>query len=491
MPDLPFSQLFFPIKGILVSYDRVTRAFSPLPGADDPAHVQSNPSWSPDGKYIAFARSTAYELQNMRGKGKILLTADECREFVKDGKPFLFDLYRVPFNGGKGGVAEPIAGASNNGMSNFFPRYSPDGKWIVFCKARSYMLLQPDSTLHVIPSEGGEARKLECNTSRMNSWHSFSPNGKWMVFSSKSNSPYTQLFLTHFDAEGKSTPPVLLSQFTAPDRAANIPEFVNASPTAIRKIHEQFLDDYSFLRSGNTFYTHAEPEKAIRDFRKAIELNPRNAEAHQRLGFLLCNVKKLEAEGLEHTARALEIDPANPFAQHDMGMALMRKNDYQRAERYLSQAVKTLPDGFDKQYDAIDMRQWLAIALMQLDRFQESAGVLREALRRSPGNPKVHYYLALALAKQGILEEAVAHYEEAVRRAPGIDLSPYLHDALGIDYSNAGRFQEAVASASRALSLARRGGLKDLEEQIGRRLELYKQGVPFKGPASPAASPDR
>ena len=40
-------------------------------------------------------------------------------------------------------------------MSNFFPKYSPDGKWIVFCKAKSYMLLQPDSELYIIPAEGG------------------------------------------------------------------------------------------------------------------------------------------------------------------------------------------------------------------------------------------------------------------------------------------------------------------------------------------------
>jgi len=36
MPDLWYSQLFFPIKGILVVYDREKKTFSELPGADDP-----------------------------------------------------------------------------------------------------------------------------------------------------------------------------------------------------------------------------------------------------------------------------------------------------------------------------------------------------------------------------------------------------------------------------------------------------------------------
>ena len=60
MPDLMISQLFFPIKGILVVYDRETKTFAALPGADDPQYVQTNPAWSPDGREIVFARAKAY-----------------------------------------------------------------------------------------------------------------------------------------------------------------------------------------------------------------------------------------------------------------------------------------------------------------------------------------------------------------------------------------------------------------------------------------------
>ena len=77
----------------------------------------------------------------------------------------------------------------------------------------------------------------------MNSWHSFSPNGKWLVFSSKACSDYTQLFVTHIDEDGCTTPPALLAHLTSPDRAANIPEFVNARPDAIAKIQARFLGD--------------------------------------------------------------------------------------------------------------------------------------------------------------------------------------------------------------------------------------------------------
>ncbi|MHC4323925.1 MAG: hypothetical protein ACYSUX_06600 [Planctomycetota bacterium] len=240
-PEMAFSQEFFPVRGILCVHNRETGRFHELPGANDPNFVQSNPIWSPDGEYIVFVRAKAPDLRN--SKHQDWLTSIESKEFITSGEPFQYNLYRIPFNGGQGGTAKPLEGASNNGMSNYFARYSPDGRWIVFCRAKSYMLLQPDSELYIIPAEGGKARRLRCNTPRMNSWHSFSPNGKWLVFVSKAYSDYTQLCLTHIDENGYSSPAVLLAHLTAKNRAANIPEFVNTRPGAIIKIHQQFLHD--------------------------------------------------------------------------------------------------------------------------------------------------------------------------------------------------------------------------------------------------------
>ena len=54
-----FLQVFFPTRGILAWYSRETGRLQPLPGADDPRYVQTNAVWSPDGKYIVFARAEA------------------------------------------------------------------------------------------------------------------------------------------------------------------------------------------------------------------------------------------------------------------------------------------------------------------------------------------------------------------------------------------------------------------------------------------------
>jgi Tol biopolymer transport system component len=124
-------------------------------------------------------------------------------------------------------------------MSNYFARYSPDGKWIVFTQSKTGIMLQPDSQLFIVPSEGGRARKMNCNRKLFNSWHSWSPNGKWLLFSSKVNSPFTEIFMTHIDENGNDSPPVLLSRFSDSAYAANVPEFVNIKPDAINEIRVQ------------------------------------------------------------------------------------------------------------------------------------------------------------------------------------------------------------------------------------------------------------
>ena len=85
---------------------------------------------------------------------------------------------------------------------------------------------------------------MSCNTPLMNSWHSFSPNGRWLVFSSKSRSPYTQMFLTHLDEDGNDSPAILIENSTAANRAVNIPEFVNIPPDGLLKIDAPVTDYY-------------------------------------------------------------------------------------------------------------------------------------------------------------------------------------------------------------------------------------------------------
>jgi len=441
-PDIQFSQLFFPIKGILVVYDREAKTFEPLPGADDPAYVQSNPTWSPDGKYVVFARTKAYPKASAADPRGVLLNERDVPEFVERREPFKFNLYRVPFNDGKGGTAEPIEGASNNGMSNYFAKFSPDGKWIVFCKARDFMLLMPDSELHIVPAEGGEARRLRANTPLMNSWHSFSSNGRWLVFSSKAYTPYTQLFLTHIDEQGNSTPPVVLERFTAADRAANIPEFVPVAPDTIAKIQEQFLDAYSFLRAGMANERTGNYPGAVRLYRRGLELEPDNVELLNALGFSLFQQGKSQ-EAVVELEKALAIDPKHWKAHNNMALASLDIGELELAEAHYRESLAIQPQPA--------IYNDLGVVLERLGMPEDAAEAYRKSIELDPHSSAARINLGSSLARSGNYAAAEKQFRSAIDADPDNALA---HRGLAQLLEHEGRTEDARRETEVAERLA-------------------------------------
>jgi tetratricopeptide (TPR) repeat protein len=472
IPDLMISQLFFPIKGILVVYDRQRKTYSALPGADDPQYVQTNAAWSPDGKEIVFARTTAHHAERLEQQNSALVDEKDVPEFTVDKKPFRYDLYRIPFNDGRGGTPEPLQGASGNGMSNFFPKYSPDGKWIVFCQAKSYMLLQPDSELYIVPAKGGVARRLRYNTARMNSWHSWSSNSRWLVFSSKVNTPYTQLFLTHIDENGNDSPPVLLERFTSPDRAANIPEFVKLPGDAIADIREQFLDPYSFLRAGMANEQTGDHTGAERAFRRGLEIAPDDAELHNALGWTLFQDGRT-AEAVAQYERALTANPTHAKAHNNLALALVELGRLEEAASHFTRSLEIEPRA--------EIYSDRGFTMARLGKSEEARADYQKALALDPHCASAHLNLAVAFVQEGKFSEAESHYRQALPARP----SAGAHNGLGYVLARQGRTDEAVAEFRKAIdadpkftpaynnlaeALAQQGKLEEAEHYYERSL---------------------
>jgi tetratricopeptide (TPR) repeat protein len=481
--DYRFLQVFFPTRGILAWYSRATGILQPLPGADDPRFVQMTAVWSPDGQYLVFARATAQE-PNPEGAPPALTANDPNERQVR------YDLYRIPFNAGRGGKAEPLAGASGNGMSNTFPKVSPDGKWIVYVQCRNGQLMRPDSQLYIVPAAGGTARRMRCNTPLMNSWHSFSPNGRWLVFSSKSRSPYTQMYLTHIDDDGNDSPAILIENATAANRAVNLPEFVNIAPDGLRKLGGPALDYYKLFNSALFLQKKGRLAESAEQWQRAIEANPedpmardsfgmalllagRRAEAaeqiakarelrlrsaagaapgeaapHDKLGLLLRQEGRTE-EALAEFRKAVEIEPANAAAHCDLGSALVALDKPDEASSEFEAAL------------ALDRRS--APAWYGLGEVWERRGAReramsswRDALALDGNYAEAHLRLAHALSGRGENAEALKHWRAGLQRQPN-DLQA-LREAAWVLATSADASlrngSEALALAVRALELS-------------------------------------
>jgi tetratricopeptide (TPR) repeat protein len=435
-PDFGFGQVFFPTRGVLGWFSRESGKLQPLPGADDPRFVQACAVWSPDGKYLFFLRAEArapYAPER------------EPATFANDPNEtqIQYDLYRIPFNEGRGGQAEPVAGASRNGMSNSFAKVSPDGRWIVFVEAKNGLLMRPDSELFIIPAQGGTARRLRSNAAPMNSWHSWSPNGRWLVFSSKRRSPYTQMYLTHIDAAGNDSPAILVENTTAANRAVNIPEFVNLSAQDFAQLEVPAARFYGILDHADELTAKGDDEAAIAEWRRAIEIEPADDKANYNLGALLLKTGDVRG-AIPYFEKTIATNPRYPNAHGDLGVALAATGNMPEAGPHFEQELAISPGSAEAHSN-------YARALAQFGRLDEALAHFRQAVEAAPGDASVHKNLGRALALQGQAAEAIAEFEQAVQIDPGLAVAQqYLGELL---YMTAGRTAEALAHWRTALRL--------------------------------------
>jgi hypothetical protein len=120
--DPAFCQLFFPTYGVLAWYDIYKKQLHRLPGADNLEFIQTDPSWSWDEKYVVFARTETHNEYHEDITDIQTRIEDTDIQTLNRKYPIQFDLYRIPFNHGNGGVAEPLKGASH--YYNYAKKYS-------------------------------------------------------------------------------------------------------------------------------------------------------------------------------------------------------------------------------------------------------------------------------------------------------------------------------------------------------------------------------
>lgn len=203
--DLPYE------TGDIFIYNLKQKGLRPLPGASELDFVEDMPYFSSDGKTLYFTR---YRF-DANGIG--------C-----------MDLYKVPFNQGNGGSPIPVVQASGKGY-HYFSRYSPDGKWLSFCRgdARQGVFAKSTSDIYLLSVDEKRLIKLACDKDGvMDSWHWWSSDSQWLLFSSnREDNQMTALYLTHIDGQGGASPAlkllgfdslkVNLPQFTIPGRVPN------------------------------------------------------------------------------------------------------------------------------------------------------------------------------------------------------------------------------------------------------------------------------
>ena len=252
-------------------------------------------------------------------------------------------------------------------------------------------------------------------------------------------------------------------------------------------------------------------------WRDTLAKNPAAWNAHNNLGCILAEQNDLPG-ATAHFITSLKLNPRNVSAHCNFGRALLLKNNFPEAEAHFRTALELKPDHGDT------LRAYGA-ALADQGRKVEAVKLLRQARQLKP-DPSTRLQLAQLLSGLGRDAEAVAELravltpqsdaipamqnlawilatspDEKVRngseavalaeRAWGLsaDKSPQLFAALAAAYAEAGRFDEAVTTAQKAVNAAQARGNESFAQANAQLQELYRTGKPYHSP--PPNAPGR
>lgn len=115
-----------------------------------------------------------------------------------------------------GQIIDTVYNAQEEGLSARFPRFSPDGKLLLFTVSDygNFSIWQKNADLRMFNMETRTVDSLQnVNSCDTESYHSWSSNGRWFVFSSRRiDGLYTRPYFCYVDEQGCTAKPFLLPQ---------------------------------------------------------------------------------------------------------------------------------------------------------------------------------------------------------------------------------------------------------------------------------------
>lgn len=175
-------------------------------------------------------------------------------------------------------------------------------------------------------------------------------------------------------------------------------------------------------RTGQQLLLKGEQQKALAQFERAVELDPKMSEAYLEIGRLQVHfssqnvgsqVRDLDTleKGIAALQEAYELEPNNDDYWFWAGRAHFLKDDLRQAITHLSKAVELNP---------LNAAAWKALGLAQNDASETEAAraSFQKAVEADPADAGAHFQLGQAVEVLGDLAGARAAYEKAIEVDP-------------------------------------------------------------------------
>jgi tricorn protease len=156
-----------------------------------PGVRETQPRWSPDGKWIAFVADTngnddVWLCDENGGQLKQVSKGDSQKGqivWAPDSKALLYTasdkkLYKYTLDGAKTDVVATGSAIGFGGTAIMGPQWSPDSKWISYTRAGENLLPH----VYIVPAAGGKEQRITDADSYTDTNAVWAPDGKHMVY---------------------------------------------------------------------------------------------------------------------------------------------------------------------------------------------------------------------------------------------------------------------------------------------------------------------
>jgi tetratricopeptide (TPR) repeat protein len=157
-----------------------------------------------------------------------------------------------------------------------------------------------------------------------------------------------------------------------------------------------------FVAAGYGGYESVRHE-AVNDLQRALALNPQLAPAHSILAEVYYQMDWTPAPARAEVERALAIDPKD-------SLAIWLKGYMANADGRFDEAIAMHNESRDLDPLSVDNYRQLGNAYYRAGQLDAGIAVLRDALKRFPAAPTIHYRLGLLLLAEHKVEAALAEF---------------------------------------------------------------------------------
>jgi tetratricopeptide (TPR) repeat protein len=201
------------------------------------------------------------------------------------------------------------------------------------------------------------------------------------------------------------------------------------------------------VQRGEAFLKEKKFQEATLEFRNAIQIDDRLAQAHWGLAQAYEGLQRF-GEMIDELKRAIELDANNLDARVKLGTYYVGANAIRKSDELVAEAERLVKDVLQKDPNHVGAHVLLADVLFAQDKRQEALSELNRAIELDPKRVES----VIALAKYYIRTNDIAKADEIFRRAISVnEQSALAHDEYAKFLVQAGRTDQAEAEFRRAV----------------------------------------